>query len=177
MYITKQYINESLDKTSVGESKMIHIKQSQTADTRTCDYNEVDKETLLKSSHQHKSDVSKGLEFFSNMIMKASSEHDKTKVSKDGIDMFHKDFKSGFKSTKWWDMHQKEERHHLSKPEYVQDDVNLVDILEMIVDGVMAGLARTGSYDKEFSPIPDDLLRKAFNNTVDTLLDNVKVID
>ena len=36
---------------------MISIQQSQTADTRTCDYANVTKETLLASSKQHISDV------------------------------------------------------------------------------------------------------------------------
>lgn len=43
----------------------------------------------------------------------------------------------------------------------------------MIVDGVMAGLARSGEYRRE--PLPEGLLEKAFNNTIDYLLDNVKV--
>ncbi len=45
----------------------------------------------------------------------------------------------------------------------------------MIVDGVMAGLARSGEYRKE--EVPDELLRKAFNNTIDLMLRNVEVED
>jgi len=40
---------------------MITIQQSQTADTRTCDYTKVTKETLLASSRQHIGDVGSGL--------------------------------------------------------------------------------------------------------------------
>jgi hypothetical protein len=43
----------------------------------------------------------------------------------------------------------------------------------MITDGVMAGMARSGEYRKE--EIPDSLLRKAFDNTIELLLRNVEV--
>jgi hypothetical protein len=39
----------------------------------------------------------------------------------------------------------------------------------------MAGLARSGEYRKE--AIPDSLLRKAFDNTIELLLKNVKVVE
>lgn len=58
---------------------------------------------------------------------------------------------------------------------YVQDDVDLLDVLEMIVDNVMAGLTRSGEYIDE--PVSDELLQKAFDNTVKLLLENVSVED
>jgi hypothetical protein len=150
---------------------MIEITQSKTADTRTCDWSKVTKDELLKASHQHIDDVRKGMSFFINHIYDTASCHDSTKISH--IDMFHEDFKTGFKKTDWWELHQKRERHHLKDAKYVQDDVDLIDILEMITDGVMAGLARSGEYRKE--EIPDSLLRKAFDNTIELLLKNVTV--
>lgn len=150
---------------------MIKIKRSETADTRTCDWSKVSKNQLLKSSEMHIEDVKKGMLFFMNCIAIAAMEHDTTKTSK--IDMFYDDFKTGFKKTKWWELHQNEERHHLKVPEYVQKDVNLIDVLEMIVDGVMAGLARSGEYRDE--KIPDSLLRKAYSNTIKLLIKNVEV--
>jgi hypothetical protein len=147
---------------------MIKIKKSPSADTRTCDWSTVTEDVLLESSKQHIEDVNKGLLFFIEMLKQAASLHDHTKISH--IKEFHNDFKTGFVSTTWWELHQKTERHHLKDPN-VQEDVNLIDILEMITDGVMAGMARSGEYRKEY--IPDSLLRKAFDNTIDLLLKEI----
>lgn len=51
----------------------------------------------------------------------------------------------------------------------------MIDILEMITDRVMAGLARSGEYRKQ--EVSDELLRKAFDNTIELLLKNVTVAD
>ena len=152
---------------------MIIIKKSKNADTRTCDWSKVSEEELLGNSLQHINDVKEGMVFFANKCLIAGLSHDITKISH--IKEFHEDFKHGFKEghQSWWDRHQRVERHHLKNAEYVQDDVNLIDILEMITDGVMAGLARSGEYRQE--EIPDKLLRKAFDNTIKLLLKNVKV--
>lgn len=152
---------------------MIEIKKSQTADTRTCDWSKVSRSELLRASQQHILDVENGLDFFRDKLFMVMAHHDHTKF--DDIDQFHRDFKTGFKETTWWERHQRDERHHLKDEKYVQDDVNLIDILEMITDGVMAGMARSGEYRKE--EIPDALLRKAFDNTIDLLLDNVEIKD
>jgi len=151
---------------------MIKIKKSGTADSRTCDVSKVSKDVLLQSSKQHIEDVKKGMGFFIDRLSDASKNHDHTKLPH--IDDFYTDFKNGFKTQDWYKMHQDTERHHLKDSKYVQDDVNLIDILEMITDGVMAGLARSGEYRKE--EIPDSLLRKAFDNTIELLLKNVKVV-
>lgn len=152
---------------------MIEINKSKDADSRTCDFTKVTQDTLLENSETHIADVQKGLLFFVSKLIEAGQNHDKTKLSH--IDDFHRDFQTGFKTIEWWKMHQSTERHHLKDAQYVQDDVNLIDILEMVTDGVMAGLARTGEYRKE--EISDELLRKAFDNTIELLLNNVKVVD
>ena len=60
-------------------------------------------------------------------------------------------------------------------PDGVPDDVNLIDVLDMVIDCVMAGMARTGQvYPLKIDP---DVLMKAFNNTVELLKDNVVVIE
>jgi hypothetical protein len=41
----------------------IRIKESKTADSRTCNYSSVTKELLLESSKQHISDIKKGFDF------------------------------------------------------------------------------------------------------------------
>lgn len=150
---------------------MIKIKKSKTADSRYCDYSKVTKETLIDSSYQHIGDVSKGMEFFSKMLFEAAKYHDFDKLTE--IDSFHADFLTGFKQTTWWDNHRKVNRHHLLAEDGVPEDVNLIDVLEMIVDCVMAGMGRTGEvYPLEIKP---EVLQAAFDNTVQLLKSQVVV--
>lgn len=151
----------------------ILVEKSPVADTRTCDWSKVSKEELKEASLKHIGEVRAGLHFFKKKLTHAMVHHDYTKI--DGIDQFHKDFQTGFKETSWWEMHQRDERHHLKDPKYVPKDVDLLDIIEMITDCVIAGMARSGEY--RYEEIPDALLRKAFDNTVKLLLSNVEVVD
>jgi hypothetical protein len=150
---------------------MIEIRQSKTADTRSCDYANVSKETLLVSSKQHISDVRRALDFFMAQVCAAGQRHDTDKLT--DIDGFHRDFVTGFKQTEWWDRHRKLNRHHLLQADGVPTDVNLIDVLDMIADCVMAGMARTG----EVYPltIDQDVLMRAFQNTVALLKSQVVV--
>ena len=150
---------------------MIKIKQSTTADTRTCDYTKVSKETLLASSEQHIYDVRLALDFFRWLIFEAERRHDTDKIT--DIDGFHADFVTGFKQTGWWDRHRKLNRHHLTQEDGVPADVNLIDVLDFIADCVMAGMGRSGSvYPLKLSP---ELLERAFQNTVEMLKSEVVV--
>jgi hypothetical protein len=144
---------------------MITIQKSATADTRTCDFTQVTKDQLRKSSEQHIDDVRKGMAFFGDIIEDAIAKHDFDKLT--NLDGFHADFVTGFEKTTWWDEHRKINRHHLLNEDGVPDDVNLIDVLEMIVDCVMAGMGRSGSvYPLEITP---ELLKRAFDNTVEIL--------
>jgi hypothetical protein len=150
---------------------MIEIEKSQTADTRTCDFANVTKKTLLNSSVQHISDVRRGLAFFASAVETAATNHDTDKIT--DIDSFHADFITGFKQTGWWDRHRQLNRHHLNMADGIRDDVNLIDVLDHIADCVMAGMARSGSvYDIKLSP---DVLQRAFDNTVALLKSQVVV--
>jgi hypothetical protein len=150
---------------------MIEIQQSATADTRTCDYAHVSKQTLLESSVQHIDDVRRGLEFFGALLNAASRRHDTDKIT--DIDGFHADFLTGFTVTDWWDRHRQLNRHHLTNPDGVREDVNLIDVLDFIADCVMAGMARSGSvYPLKLDA---ELLERAFQNTVELLKANVQV--
>lgn len=141
---------------------MIKILESKTADTRTCNVEEVDKITLINSTHQHISDVRQGLLFFIEMMKEAGMKHDHDKLS--NIDEFYGDFQTNFERTVWWENHKKVNRHHLFTQDGVPDDVNLVDVIELIVDCVMAGMARTGHvYELNLNP---EVLQRAFKNTV-----------
>ena len=150
---------------------MITIQQSKTADTRICDVSKVSKEQLLLSSHQHIGDIAKGMQFFANMLLEAANSHDHDKFS--GIDHFHSDFLTKFEKTGWWDNHRKVNRHHLLEDDGIPEDVNLIDVLDMIVDCVMAGMGRSGSvYPLK---IKSEVLVDAFNNTVSLLKSQVVV--
>lgn len=152
---------------------MIEIQKSQTADTRTCDFANTSKETLLASSLQHIGDVVKAIAFFQSKLTNAAGEHDYDKLT--AIDHFHADFITGFKQTGWWDNHRKIHRHHLGNADGVPSDVNLLDVLEYISDCVMAGMARSGSvYELKLS---DTLLQTAFQNTVELLKRQVVIKD
>lgn len=152
---------------------MIRIRESKTADTRSCDFANVTKQTLLDSSVQHIHDVRRALMFFSTKLGEAANAHDQDKIT--DIDGFHRDFVTGFKQTEWWDRHRQLNRHHLLQADGVRDDVNLIDVLDMIADCVMAGMARTGKvYPLDIDPA---VLMKAFQNTVDQLKAEVDVIE
>jgi len=151
---------------------MIQIQKSATADTRTCDYRAVTKETLLTSSRQHIADVQAALAFFSAKLAEASAEHDKDKIS--DIGAFHEDFVTGFATHEWWDRHRQINRHHLTEADGVPDDVTLIDVLDFVADCVMAGMARSGSFRPlELSP---DVLVRALHNTAALLQSHVVVV-
>lgn len=150
---------------------MIEIGKSATADTRTCDFANTTRETLLDSSRQHIGDVGKGLAFFAAKLTESAAVHDYDKLT--GIDWFHRDFVTGFKETGWWDNHRRIHRHHLAQADGVPPDVNLIDVLEFVADCVMAGMARSGTVYE--LTLPDELLRKALANTADMLKRQVAV--
>lgn len=150
---------------------MIVIQQSKTADTRTCDFANVTKETLLASSRQHIADVQAGLAFFVGRLVAASGRHDLDKIT--DIDTFHRDFVTGFQQTEWWDRHRQLNRHHLEAEDGVRDDVNLIDVLDYIADCVMAGKARSGSVRP--LTVSPEVVYRAFLNTVALLDSEVEV--
>lgn len=152
---------------------MIKIRKSETADSRSCDWSKVSKEQLLKSSRQHIGDVQKGLALWANMLYEVGRIHDADKLSE--IDAFHEDFKTGFKKKDWWNNHKAINRHHLLEDVGVPEDVDLIDVLEYITDCVMAGMARSGSVYK--IDLPNNLLQRAFQNTVSLLEESVEVVD
>ncbi len=150
---------------------MITISKSPTADTRTCDWAKVSESDLAVSSSMHIDDVRRGLGMLAERLVRRGSIHDYDKL--DYLDSFHADFVTGFKEHKWWDAHRKLSRHHLSHEDGVPGDVNLIDVMEHLVDCVMAGMARAGTVTPvNLSP---ELLQRAVANTVEILKDNVEV--
>lgn len=150
---------------------MIQIQKSATADTRTCDFANVTKDTLLASSRQHIGDVGQALAFFQALLTRAAVTHDTDKLT--DIDGFHADFLTGFKATGWWDRHRTLNRHHLTMDDGIPADVNLIDVLDYIADCCMAGMARSGTVTPlQLTP---ELLERAFQNTLELLTQNIEV--
>ena len=152
---------------------MIKIHKGETQDTRTCDFAKVTKEQLKASSVSHISDVYQGLRHFQELLEERARLHDWDKI--ENLDGFHSDFTGGFKSTVWRDKHRKINRHHINMEDGVREDVNLVDLIEHVVDCVMAGKARAGGYVFDVD-LPDELLQKALRNTVEQLKAEVEVL-
>jgi len=156
---------------------MLKIHPSAVADTRTCNVTKVTKEQLLKASKQHIGDVQKGLRFIANQLLEAADRHDHDKVTPEGIELFHKEFTTldnfGEDST-WLENHYKVNRHHLETDRGIRENVDLVDVVEAVVDGVMAGMGRAGRVrDSKISP---GVLYTALNNTVAKLAAQVEVV-
>ena len=153
---------------------MIYINKSENADTRSAKGN-VSKEDLLNNSLSHIGDVINVGNWIADKLKEQVQNHDYTKIK--DIDMFYKDFISGrqgeeFKALAWYQKHLTE-RHHLN--DSVPEDVNLIDILEMVIDCSVAGLARTGN----IYPIKIDnqILQKAIENTKNLIINEVVVIE
>lgn len=154
---------------------MIRIKRSQNADSRTATH-KVSKSELLENSLQHIRDVEKAMVWLGEQIASRGIDHDMTKVL--NIDEFYHDFSStqdgfqgDFKQMHWFhDLHL-QERHHLR--DRVPEDVNLFDVLEMVADCTMAGMARSGSVRQE--DISPEVLVKAYYNTIELLKQQVVI--
>lgn len=151
---------------------MIYIEKNPYADTRSCDYETVTKDQLLRASRSHISDVHQGLRWFSTLVALSAQVHDEDKIT--DIDAFHADFITGMKGSAWLQEHYKKNRHHLLVPQGTPVDVNLIDVFDFITDMVMAKKARGTDF-----PIKLDahVLQRAFENTVKLLEANVEVLD
>lgn len=157
----------------IRNAAAITIKPSPTADTRSADH-EVTIDELRKSSEQHIGDVCKGMDYVASLLRKAGERHDftKTKYLKEFFDDFRRAQETGVWTNGWFDrIHKVQERHHLN--DRVPEDVNLIDVIEHIVDCVMAGKGRAG----EFKPdaLGSGILERAYQNTQKLIADAVTV--
>jgi len=151
---------------------MIEINKSQNADSRTM-IGEPNKQELLNTSKQHIEDVRKGCKYFADRLIEIGERHDHTKI--ENIDQFFEDYSTGvtgddFKKMKWYQTHLTE-RHHLK--DRVPEDVNLLDVLERVIDITMAGMGRSGNVYTE--PLDDEILQKAYLNTIEMFKKEIKV--
>jgi hypothetical protein len=121
----------------------------------------------------HIEDVRQALRFFADRLeTEVAQRHDPDKLT--DIEGFHADFVTGFTEHAWWDRHRALNRHHLTEPDGVPEDVNLLDVLDCVADCVMSGMARSGSvYPLVLSP---EVLARALTNTVALLQQQVVVV-
>lgn len=156
----------------------IVIKRSKDADTRSAE-GVPSKEQLLENSLSHIRDVNNVGKWLSQKFQENCLNHDHTKI--EYIDEFHGDFvdqltsdeKPKFKEMNWFKNRHLTERHHLN--DSVPEDVNLLDVLEMVVDCTVAGLARSG----EVYPItiPQEVIEQAIENTKNMIINNSEIVD
>lgn len=153
---------------------MIKIKKNPNGDTRTAPKN-ITFEQFQEANDMHRGDVAAVMYDLSGMVDMAGEFHDCTKKTQERI--FFRDFIDArnnnvdFKKGEWYALHINSERHHLF--DNCPSDVNLIDVLEMIVDHVCAGLARSGEV-KELK-IDSNILNNAINNTVELIKNMVEV--
>ena len=145
--------------------KGIHVESHTEGDTRTAVAIPT-REEFDKANISHVKDVCNVMDALVEIIQQRAKRHDYTKFTDADnfyrqlcycIDNKHEDFTS----SSWYKQHVTKERHHLNAN--CPSDVNLIDVLEMIVDCVVAGIARTGEV-QPISIIPA-VLDKAVQNT------------
>lgn len=154
----------------------IKIKKNPYGDSRTAP-EDVDFISFSEANDSHRSDVRKVMERIADMVKEVGKNHDWIKTGIYEIDFF-RDFianlvsKQNFTDGAWYPMHVTTERHHLLS--YCPDDVNIIDVLEMIVDCTLAGLTRSGTVRPV--EIDSEILKKAVDNTVELIKNNVELV-
>lgn len=133
-----------------------------------------DKEKLFKDVEQHRKDVAKVMDMISDHIHDIGVRHDWTKVQY--FDDFARDTLErqdtpDFKEREWYKIHTEYERHHINSR--IPEDVDLFDILECIVDCIVAGKTRSGSVNHDFLVLPQSVINDAYWNTVKKIEDNI----
>lgn len=159
--------------------KKVFIKKNTLGDTRTAEHIPTRYE-FDRSNSLHIDDVRRLTESFCDEMITRISHHDWTKTSEPCATMFYDDMKANIEDGKepfidmeWYKLHINTERHHLN--DRVPEDVDLIDVVEMLVDCVSAGMARRRSvYDVTVS---DDILQKAVANTVKKMINAVIVYE
>lgn len=154
----------------------ILIKKNPNGDTRTADHIPTFKE-FKNANVSHIKDVSSVIDELSYDLHARGFRHDITKISHD--ELFYHDLcatmngEMKFEDGEWAKIHYNTERHHLNR--VTPEDVNLIDVLEMIVDCVCAGMARSGSVRP--IKITDTVLQMAVRNTAKMIEDAIEITE
>ena len=144
--------------------------------TENPEYGYNSKEQLLRDTNQHRQDVGKVLGELSLYLFERGVAHDWSKLAffeQFSQDTLERQDTPDFKSRPWYKIHTTEERHHVNAN--VPEDVDLIDLLEMIVDCVVAGKTRSGEVNNDFLILKDNILDDAYWNTVKKITDIVIV--
>ena len=158
--------------------RKIYIEKNPNGDTRTAGKN-VSYEDFCKANESHRRDVELVMRELASTIEDRGFSHDFTKILHSK--QFYSNFrdildgttKEDFKDLPWYKMHVQAERHHLNS--CCPEDVTLIDVLEMIVDIVCAAKARSGNDSVYAIDLPNDILERAVNNTIELVDDMVAV--
>ena len=153
--------------------KEVLIKRNNKGDTRTA--KEIPSiEEFDEANRWHIENVSDAMDTLAGIMISQGANHDYTKIKY--LDEFYHDFcevlnvkKEGiskdFTNMKWYkDIHIEKESHHISSK--MHDDITLIDVIEMIVDCVCAGKARSDDGSYYIPELPENALELAFKNTV-----------
>lgn len=137
---------------------------------------ELTKEKLLDDNEKHIAAVCQSLNFIIEQIQNRSEKHDYTKIKY--IDQLYKDSLTvqknpeiDFKSLKWYNLHCKLERHHIKND--TLNNINLIDVIELVADVVVSGIARSGKIKEEYLDINPKLLQEAVYNTAELIEENI----
>ena len=160
------------NRKAVRNSAIV-IQPSPSADTRSADH-VVTEDELRRSTEMHIDDVRRGMEWLAEALRERGESHDWTKLRY--FPSFYRQFseaqRSGCWGNGWYDrIHCVKERHHVE--DGCPENINLIDILEHIVDGVMAGKARSGEYRQDV--LGAGMLERAYANTQKLISDVVSV--
>ena len=139
------------------------------------------KNTTFEQFHlaniNHIKDVHNVMSMLSLYLEMQGHDHDWSKLKFEGE--FWENFRDSllygidFVSNTWYQKHITAEKHHPTS--YCHVDINLLDIIEMIVDCVCAGKTRAGKIRP--MEINDEILKKAFANTVKLVDEITEVVD
>lgn len=159
------------------ETYKVEIVKTDQVDTRSPNIKNIDPAIVEEEIKLHQLAVQTVFKKLFEMGERQMEIHDYTKLKYlDGYVEALKTGKTGeeFYELKWWKEHLKE-RHHLYNR--VPEDVNIIDLIEMIIDSVVAYKAR--NFTREFKDIklPNDILQKVVKNTTDLILENLIVVD
>ena len=110
--------------------KKIKINNTCNADGRTA--TDLNSETLLESTNEHRRNVRDGMDYIAELIHERGLKHDYTKIG-DYFPLFNDTVMQGlsndeFEKSEWKQLHLHQERHHLNGN--VPIDVNLIDVIE-----------------------------------------------
>lgn len=153
---------------------IIEINKSPNADSRTA-VGKVSYEDFCKATDMHRDDVKRVMYELARRLREIADMHDFTKKTTEleYYESYINAMKNGtdFHNSDWYKNHTRQERHHINR--YVANDINLLDTLEYIVDQCYDSVSEKGKIGK--IEIDDDVLMKAFNNTVDLAKGSIRL--